>query len=594
MIPKTWHLNFKNNYHVLLPVLFFLGLCFYCFRFFVDDTYINFIAAKNLIEFGRLSPNLEYNVNPTTANFQMLLAAFVYAVSGPDFLEPVLKLLGIAVGVGTLALVNATLLNLKVEKSFRFLTLTYLATAFPFVLWTSSAMDTVFDAGLIMVACYLWLKDIATDKGRALFLFSAFLLIMARLDFALISVILLIALIFIQGLSKQLMKQILIFYILPLFVMMLTLKLYYGTIIPTPIQKASLGLSAMFDNFLKFGGLYFLHFCRLNLNIISIFSVGLVSFWSFQKLKTGRLASLDIQLLALAAAIFSYFCYIISQGSVHMMFAFRFYTPLLPLLAVFLGYAFQLYGRKLPALSSMASILFTALLVLCLNFSTFFYGYYKNLNFSEIPGGDFTGMNNNHINGWIHLHEGMRHAGIYFGSLVPPGSKIFLGVAGIIPYFMDKAAYDNGLLGAPAVWKFDYVLNGCDSVRPVPAGFFRHEYKPVSPETLYYPNSSWCLRQVHSSSQPRLYKSAEDRLAHLPIHDITGYTGIVDMAADLDCRFFVENKMWDELVSLLNQLHSLSDTTTGQRELKGYGRYLPEEYRNQLNFLNNTLEKSGK
>jgi hypothetical protein len=588
MNSRTWCSTLKQNYHLLVPILLFVAFCFYCFRFFVDDTYINFIAAKNLIEHGHLSASLDNHVNPTTANFHMLLASLVYAVTGADFIEVGIKILGLLAGVQILVLVNSTLRNHRVEKHFRFIALVYLATSFPFILWAMSAMDTVFDGLFIAVACYLWFQDLSTYRARSLFLLATALLVLARLDYAIISVILVGAFVLTQGISKALAKQIATFYALPVVLILFGLKAYYGTIVPTPIVKASLTLPAMIQNFLNFGGLYFLHFCRLNLNILSILSLVFVVFWSFKNLRDQDQKSIALKLLAIAIATAAYIGYIMSQGSVHMMFAFRFYTPLLPLLSVLLGFALFHFASKKPFWASTKAAHILTAIILGVDIPTYFYGYYKNLNFSEIPGGDFTGMKNNNIRGWILLHEGMRHAGIYFGSIVPPGSKIFLGVAGILPYFMDKLAYDNGLLGVAENWRFDYVLNGCNSVNPVPTGFIRHEYKPVSPDTLYYPNSSWCLRQVQASNQPRLHKVADDRLSQLPIHDITGFEGILDMAGDLDARYFVENKMWDEMVALLNKLNSLSDTTTGRRELTGYGQFLPDEYRPKLNFLKPT------
>ncbi|MGZ3807699.1 MAG: hypothetical protein ACXVCE_06415 [Bacteriovorax sp.] len=589
MFSSQWRSDFKNNYHLLIPILLFLAFCCYCFRFFVDDTYINFIAAKNLVEFCKLSPSLEYPVNPTTANFHMLLSALVYIVTGPDFLEMGMKILGIATGVGILALLNATLRDLKVKQSLRFIALVHLATAFPLVLWTASAMDTVFDAAFIMISCYFLFQESLSKKMQTLFIFSTFLLILARLDFAIITLPLISGMIIWRNASKNIIKYVFIYFICPVILMLLSLKIYYGTIVPTPIQKASLGLGGMVQNFLKFGGLYFLHFCRINLNIISIVSLILVTFSALKNQKFHNLKFPDFQFLSLAAALTAYVCYIMSQGSVHMMFAFRFYTPLLPALALFLGYALHLSIPKLRVLSSTRYAIVATTLIISLNTSTFLYGYYKNLNFSEIPGGDFTGIINNHVNGWIHLHEEMKSAAIYFGSLIPPESKVFLGVAGIIPYFINRPSYDNGLLGAPAVWNFDYVLNSCDSVKPVPAGFVRHEFKPVSPNTLYYPSSSWCLRQLASSNQLRINKAqADDHLSKLPIHEVTGFEGIVDMAGDFEARYFVENKKWDEMVDLLNQLNSLSDTTTGQRELTGYGRYIPEEYKAKLKFTSHS------
>jgi hypothetical protein len=583
MEQNQWCRILKDRFHVLFPSLCFIFLSLYCFRFFVDDTYINFIAAKNFIELGRLSANLEHNVNPTTANFHMLFSALIYAVTNQDFLEPVLKICGIVAGVLSLVLLNKTLVHLEIRQQARFVALTFLATAFPFILWTASAMDTVFDALILTLCCYYWFQDLRLPSIRKRFLLAAFFLVLARLDFAIISVILVAGFTLVTRLSKRTLREIGFFYILPLAIMMLSLKFYYGTVIPTPIQKASLGIPGMIQNFLKFGGLYFLHFCLLNLNVLSVVATGFVTLHSLKKLFAGQKSDIAIQLAAAGLALMGYICYIISQGSVHMMFAFRFYTPLLPALFIFFGYGLHLYILQSNRTLSRRTIQYVIGSIIALNISTFFYGYYKNLNFSEIPGGDFTGMKNNNIRGWILLHEEMRHAGIYFGSLIPPGSKVFLGVAGIIPYFMDRNAYDNGLLGAPTIWKFDYVLNGCSSVHPVPKGFIRHQYKTVSPDTLYYPNSSWCLRQLQSSTQPRLINDRnDDRLSRLPIHDVTGFEGILDMAGDTDARYFAENKMWDELVDLLNQLNSLSDTSTGKRELTGYGQFLPAEYKSKL------------
>lgn len=158
-----------------------------------------------------------------------------------------------------------------------------------------------------------------------------------------------------------------------------------------------------------------------------------------------------------------------------------------------------------------------------------------------------------------------------------------MGVAGVFPYYLNRAAYDNQLIGAPPNWKLDYILNYCDSDLPVPAGIIRHDYAPVDPHTLYYPHSSWCLRQLAMSSAPRIAKSqTDDRLAALPIHDIQGYLGIIDMAGDLDARYYTETQQWSELVLLLNKLNSLSDTATGHRLTKGYAPNLPPEHKAKL------------
>jgi hypothetical protein len=551
-----------------------------------DDTYINFLAGKNFIENGILSSSLLTKVNPTTSNLHLLLSALIYSFAGSFHTESIMKLFSISAGGFCFYFLSKIMTNCGIKRENQILCLIILSSSFPFIVWTAGAMETLFVGLCLIVAIYFFINSVNNEKNKKYFFLSAFLLILSRMDMAIVSLVLVLGIIIN---SKNIIitgRLSLYYFFLPVLALTIVLKLYYGSILPTPVAKVTFNLIDLYNNSLFFGIPYFLSLCILNFNFMAIFSI---IFFFLKGINFNKFRSLSNEnklLFFISLAIIFYCVYIISQGNVHAMFAFRFYTPLLPAFALML--AFGLQRNNETALGHFFLTNFRKIIsfVLIINSIIFFYGYYINMNFTFAKNADFYNNPNHNIRGWSILLEEFRRSGIYFGSIIPQGSKVWLGIAGVVPFTISKPSFDNLLIGVPPWESLDFVINTCDATKPLPPGFFRHEQNPPSTHSLDYPKfSALCLRQLATSRLPRIEKLyIDDRISSLPIQDIEGFEGILDMAADADARFYVENKLWDELVNLLNKLHSLSDTTTGQREYVSYGKYLSDEYQSRLTF----------
>ncbi len=563
--------------HLVLPALVYTVLFFYCFRFLVDDTYIHFLVSRNLVEHGILSSTLDKPVLATTAFVHALIGAVFYAALGPDLVEYGVKLLGWMLGLAALVIVNANLALWGVFRKGRLLACCFLATSFPWILWTAGAMETIYVGFVALFACWMFSRAIQGRGRPEAFLLAAAACVFFRLDTALFAAVLVGALLWRERFSRSALLRSAWFFALPIALLLGALVVYYGSAVPTPAAKGSFSIRAVLENLLGYGPRYFLDFCLLNLNFVAVIAALAFAFSRARKFLAHTLDEIDYAAFSIAAALGVYLLYIMSQGNVHMMFAFRFYTPMVPLLALLLGKGLpeRLLGRfGAPAIA--ITLLFNSL--------TFFYGYYVSLGFSRISGGDMTGSVNHNIRGWTLLHESMKETGRYFGELLPKDASVLLGVAGIIPYYLQQRAYDNLLIGKPpSRAHLDFALDGCHSTNPVPAGIWRHPVKPVDPDMLYYPISSWCVMQLPGSRLASINPANPSKsLVDLPISNIAGFERIMDMAGDLSCNFYVEGRNYDELARVIGKMSGFSDTTSARRFLKGYGPLLPEATRQRL------------
>jgi hypothetical protein len=137
------------------------------FDFVTDDAYISFRYAANLAEHGQLVFNLGERVEGFT-NFlwTVLLAAGMKLGQGPVATS---RFLGVAFGVGTLALVVRMSLRLSGQRpsAWHLVAPTLLAAMGAFACWCTGGLETQFFTFLSFLGFELLLSEISAQHGFA-------------------------------------------------------------------------------------------------------------------------------------------------------------------------------------------------------------------------------------------------------------------------------------------------------------------------------------------------------------------------------------------------------------------------------------------
>lgn len=151
---------------LLIATIIFLPHA-WLFDFITDDAYISFRYARNLALHGQLVFNLGERVEGFT-NFlwTIILALGIKVGLGPTTTS---RFLGIALAVGTLAVVNRTSLRLSNERpsGFHFISPILLASMGAFACWSTGGLETQLFTFLITLGFHQLLKEISNQPGKA-------------------------------------------------------------------------------------------------------------------------------------------------------------------------------------------------------------------------------------------------------------------------------------------------------------------------------------------------------------------------------------------------------------------------------------------
>lgn len=289
-----------------------------------------------------------------------------------------------------------------------------------FVYWTWSGMDTALFAFLFGVAFFAFVAQV--DKKGTMFLSGTCLLVaaFARLDVLAVLPVYLAYILFLNWHQKELIWRKCLSFVGPLSLLSLHFLwryFYYGSLLPnTYYAKAGLPSAAL----IKHGLLYTVKFVlafNLYWGALLLVVVLLAKRYSLTRL------GLPVALVVTWAAYVTY------VGGDHFAM-FRFFVPILPLLAVlFLGVAEKLMEPipKLTGWRGAGALIVLAGMLVALNFSMYsFYG-----------------------GGWaryeVRMARAWRNVGLWLRDNVPPDATIACVTVGAIPYFSGLKTYD--LLG---------------------------------------------------------------------------------------------------------------------------------------------------
>lgn len=474
-----------RGYRILTvtAILFFVAASTLIFSYVVDDTYISLLYARNLAMYGELVANVgERCLGFTNFLFVIieagLIKTFQSIYTGYDAVIPVKLFLLVCAGLCLyLPWRFTSLRDDPVAGAFWFISL---GTAAPFIIWTAGGMETVFLALLLVVAAlaFLGIQGSSSDTSQyeivmLLFLGAAAL---TRLDSVLISFPLIVA----AGLkygwrSRQWWTRLLLFFVLPIAAMELFNYLYYGALLPGSFH--SKGFKAGRSIF-TFGIVHFLELLFLvNMNIIHLVII-------IKGIRKARINSHDRDnkaanelnsCLVILAGIALYSLYIISQGYVHMMFAYRFNTPILPLFYMASALSIKvILENKLSPLPFRRLGLGLLSCLLAINIASFGYAYKYDMLFSFLPlERQHTNMS---IKGYTKMMTHFKNAGEAIYEHFPRNTKMYCWSGGIIPYIADVYAFDDLLIATRATTvlnlskdnifdSFDIIVSPYEAVR---------------------------------------------------------------------------------------------------------------------------------
>ncbi len=150
---------------ILLPIALFLVMLFLFRPFVIDDTYITFRYAQNLVDGGTISYNMEDKqpVEGYTSFLWMLISAGAIAISADPLV--VVRLFSIAAGVGALLILRLLAFRMTGNYLLSFLPPLLLAVSAEFSMWTIAGLETTFFLFLLLLSLYLLAREIESGGG---------------------------------------------------------------------------------------------------------------------------------------------------------------------------------------------------------------------------------------------------------------------------------------------------------------------------------------------------------------------------------------------------------------------------------------------
>jgi len=478
----------------------YILLCLFIFRFIIDDAYIIYLYGRNIIEHGQIVPSINNYIHGYTSFLFVIISAIGYFFGGKMHVEALMKIFLMISGIISIISFNFILKKMKIQYAVNIFTI-LLATNLSFIVWTMGSLETIFLATLILLLIILYLDLcnsinvlISEIKLRSLF-FIAFLIFITRWDTVIFTIPLMISIFISKRKSFSLiLKNFLVFFIIPAAAYLFWVDVYYDNFLPRSVNKANLRLFALdwapvMRKLLV--GLEYL-FVFMKVNIVS--SIGIVVFIYFlvRKKLSSFYVGLRTPIYVLFASVFMYYSYIIIQGDVHMMFTFRFYTPLIPAWFLISAIGYEQILSRLNLKLRQIAVNSLIVCVLLLNTAIFYYAYNYDMIFINKRGFDYAGTGYNaNILGQILTHEIWKSAAVYFGEIVEQKADVYCWSAGIFPFYSEGNFYDNLLIGNKSEKECDYMIYIEDrrSMRERNGNeFWKYPInKAPSPKALYYP-----------------------------------------------------------------------------------------------------------
>lgn len=476
MLPKTFpRISLLKDSGLLVPgfsILMYILACIFAFNFTTDDTYITFLHSKNLAESFEIAPYPGIKVQGYTNFSFVLVNALLYLVTGPDYLEAISKCFLIFIGSWGIFLLWRSQILLGFSK-FNPIPCLLTATSTPFIVWTIGGLETILLAFILVLALYSFFR-IPDSNYQRLFLVCGFLSFITRWDSLLFFVFPMLYLLLFRTQRARLILDSFLYQLIPIGIYLNWVYHYYGKLLPMSAVKANFDLNIHLDTG------YFYDLLRINWNWAS-WCLCISIFILYFLVRKNYKFSMPLRLvIPFVLSLITYYFYVMSQGAVHMMFAYRFYTPMLPIMYFCAGIALETWscmGLKKFSYLNQNSKLFNLTILGCFMFSlvlllpnilTFKKAYYEDMLLTKDVHQDQMSHVSENINllGWITMHQRWKGAAKKFGKIIPAGANVHAWSAGIFPFFSEARFTDNTLIGNSARYSNDYAIFPYGSTLP--------------------------------------------------------------------------------------------------------------------------------
>lgn len=441
----------RNMKIVILCIGVYTIHCFSIFRFIVDDAYISYLYARNLVEHSQLVPSLNTYVQGYSNFLYVLISAVAYKFSGRFHLEAVMKFFLIICGVITIYISYVIQTKTKIKRTTP-LSLLLLSTSTPFIVWTVGGLETIFLSMQLTIAAAIFIESLKNRKPYPSFFLLVLTSFLTRWDAIIFFIPLLYGLFRMSNSRMTFVKRCLICLCIPMMIYLTWVWYYYGNILPTSSEKVNFAFDT---GRISLGLEYWWAFLRINLNWLCLLFIIL--------LLVGKLPKLNVRedCLYLGFSVMVYYTYVIFQGPVEMMFTFRFYTPLLPIFYILAANGIEHFLNYTSDRTSRLIVYTIAGAIILFNLLTFHCAYFKDMIFIDKPGHEYVGKKwtNTNIKGQILTHEIWKEAAIFYNHLIPPNWVGYCWSAGIFPFYVDAKIFDNKLIGTISLQSADFVLD---------------------------------------------------------------------------------------------------------------------------------------
>jgi hypothetical protein len=421
--------RFLRRYYALIVATAVLLPHAYLFDFVTDDAYISFRYARNLALSGELVFNLGERVEGYT-NFlwTVVLALGIKLGFGPVALS---RFLGVALGIGTLAVVVRMSLRLAGEQRSRWHLVAplLLASMGAYACWCSGGLETQLFTFLATLGFDLVLAEVTMGKGcasAAAFAFAAMTRPEGVMFFALAALFrLLTNLRRERRLLPRRFEWVWLALFLALFAPYFAWRWhYYGWLFPNTFYVKSSGASGTW----KLGAYYLRRFCEdYGVHFLILLAV-------FGRAAHDDDRRRDVRLLA-ALVWLAFAAYVVKVGG-DFMGLYRFILPVIPLGAVVLAESVRrIYALLCPRFGAWVSGLALAAVGA---------GFALGSAHTSRVALTFVGADNG-IDMPVYLKtyaEERIPVGQWLGLHKRPGDLMTVGGAGVIPYYSEIPAYD--------------------------------------------------------------------------------------------------------------------------------------------------------
>lgn len=419
----------------IILIILLLHISYFNFDHTIDDAYISFRYAKNLIQgYGLVYNPGEQVEGYTNLLWVLLVAPFIFLGQDPGYISNIFSIIFACF----IVLITFSIAKRLIGTMGAFAAALFLVFNASFIIWITGGLETTLFGFLLILSIFLFFKEKFLLSGLVFGL--SYLTRPEGLLFAFIAACFLLAKRNIKGALLFLFPFLSIFFSHFLFRFF-----YYHELLPNTFYAKVVPSNLQYQQGISYTKWFFI----TNFGIFSIF----LFVFLFNCIKESW-----VLYLLVSASFFSFYITFVGGDSFP---CFRFYAPVIPFFSLLIGASFKesLYvlKKKGKILCGLPIIVFILL-----------------LHYTASSRAKESNQNRDYIPLYEKVEKQREEIGMWFLKNLPKDTKIALGCAGIIPYWTDfytidilglndkhiaKQRSSGGILVGHAKFDSNYVLS---------------------------------------------------------------------------------------------------------------------------------------